>query len=138
MPISNNVVKEELNYMNNQLTKYNESIWNKMRNKLKKLLWNKNIQDIKTVDALIDNNEIPHINEKYEREKKKFVELITKFSTGKVKETDLTMDEIKILTKYYKQENLKLDKTIEKQKSKINELNLELNRAYEKAIKLKA
>ena len=120
--------------MNNKLTKYNESRWNKFCNKLKILLWNKKFDNIKTVNTSLDNNEI---NEKYEIEKKKFVELVTKFNDGNKKGNDLSIDEIKILIKYYEQENKKLDRIIEKQNRKINGLNLELNKVYQKAINLK-
>ena len=42
-----------------------------------------------------------------------------------------------MLIKYYESENQILDEKLVKQKKQISELNYELNRYYEKAIKLK-
>ena len=136
MPIYNNVKKEVI-CMNKEIAQYKQDKWNKIINKIKILFWS-DVSNMAQSGTILNNDSINEIKESYEKEKKKFAELVIKLESGNITEMDLEMYELKILTQYYEQENSKLDKIIENQNRKIDKLNLELNKAYEKAIKLKA
>ena len=123
--------------MNKEIAQYKQDGWNKIINKIKVVFWHAK-PEMSQGDNTLNNDSINEIKESYEKEKKKFAELVIKLESGNITEMDLEMYELKILTQYYEQENSKLDKIIENQNRKINELNLELNRVYEKAIKLKS
>lgn len=69
--------------------------------------------------------------------KAEFVQLIMDLESDKITETDLRLDQLEILIKYYDTENNKLEEHIKNQENMVKELNLKLNKKYEKAIKLK-
>ncbi|MBE5812417.1 MAG: hypothetical protein E7314_02025 [Clostridiales bacterium] len=125
--------------MNNKMVKYNEKFFTRILNRIK-LFFNKNKMEQITNKEIVTENIIEsnadNKNDNYEQ-KQRFVQLITKFEANEITKDELSLKEIEQLIKYYENKNDELDKKISSQKNILQNLNIKLNRTYERAIKLK-
>lgn len=111
--------------MNNGITKYEQNIWNKIVNVLKKLFHKNEIyfdKDIQLSETSLSNIK-KNNNLEYKNAQKRFVFLVKELEANRMSETDLTLEEIKMLTQYYEKEVIILDKKILEQNAKISRLN---------------
>lgn len=119
--------------MNNKIMKYEGNFFGRVINKIKLFFFKNKVEEKETVSEEI---KVEHVTNNDEA-KQKFVELVRKFNAREIEEKDLTPEEKEQLTKYYENKNKELDKRIENQKNVLENLNLKLNRYYEKVMKLK-
>ena len=92
----------------------------------------KNIEVTPQIEKVVANKVQNNATKKAE-----FVQLIMDLESGKITETDLQLHQLEMLIKYYDMENNQLEKHIKDQENLVKNLNLKLNKKYEKAIKMK-
>ena len=118
--------------MNNKLVKYESSIWNKINNRLR-FIFKKNKDVLSSKDLSSENHEPDNqnldnkVDSSYQDMKNRFVFVVMELEAGRMVETDLSLDEIKMMTKYYKKEIDGLDKKLLEQDEKILRLNAYYN-----------